>query len=423
MYEARRDYAGATAEYFRALERDTALTRQVENRVLQLVHTDEGRDAIERELRNARSRSHLAIFARKLLRTLYLEDGKPDLAWRAAWEVDSLTQQGGLTLVTFMRQAAERGYYAVAGVAAATVLEEYPESPVRHQAEWEFARLAKRTGAWELAAERFAYMAQASPVQRYRLEAALEFAGLQQLRFDNLESADSTYTMVAAHARAGVYYGKAMLGRAAVAKARGDLAQSRAHLVALANTDPQGPIREQLTYSLGELSYYEGDLESAQDVFTGLTEDFPKSTWVNNALRQVLLLSSYAAVAPGDIKLLGRAEALAARRHYDSALALVAGLRGTALAPLAPRATVLAASWHRDAGRPDSALALWDLFTARFPEDPDAPLALISAARLCEESLERPQAALERYHKLLTVYPRSHWATVARGKIRALGGL
>jgi outer membrane protein assembly factor BamD (BamD/ComL family) len=423
LYEARRDYAGATAEYFHALDMDTALTRQVENRVLQLVQTEEGREAIEHELQRAAGRADAAVPARNLLVTLYLEEGQPDRAWQAAWEVDSLTAQGGVSLIMFMRQATERGYYAVATDAAARVLSHYPTSPVRHQAEWELAQLSLRTGDWPAAADQLQEMATTSPVQRFRVEAALSYAQIQAEQFSNLSTADSTFESVAMQNRAGIYYGKAMLGRALVAIARGDIAAARAVLVSLSEAQAQGDIREQLTYMLGELSYFEGDLEAAQEVWTSLTVDFPRGIWVNNALRQVLLLSAYAAVAPADLKLLGRAEALSRRNQPDSALALVAGLRATKSAPLAPRATVLSAEWHSQARRPESALALWDYFVAAYPEDPDAPRALVMSARVCESTLSQPDAALLRYNKLLEDYPRSHWAEDARSRLRFLGGL
>jgi TolA-binding protein len=423
LYEARRDYASATAEYFHALAMDTAMTRQVENRVLQLVQTEEGREAIERELHRAASRADAAVPARKLLVTLYLEDGQPDRAWQAAWEVDSLTTQGGVSLILFMRQATERGYYAVAREAAARVLARYPNSPVRHQAEWELAQLALRTGDWSAAAEQLQIMATTSPVQRFRIEASLTYAQVQAEQFTNLRAADSTFEMVAMQNRAGVYYGKAMLGRAQVAIAQGDLAAARTMLVKLAEAEPQGAVREELTFRLGELSWFEGDLEAAQDVWTALTLDFPKGTWVNDALRHVLLLSAYAAAAPADLKMLGRAEALARRNQPDSALALVAGLRATKDAPLSPQAVILSADWHSQARRPDSALALWDYFVAQYPTDPDAPFALLSSARVCEEWLSLADAAQMRYKKLLEEYPRSHWAEDARSRLRFLGGL
>jgi TolA-binding protein len=422
LYEARRDYARATDEYFRAIRRDSTLTRQVENRVLQLIQTAEGREGIEAELRRAAARPEGAVMARSILTTLYLEDGHPDLAWKAACEVDSLQHLGGANLISFMRLASERGYYEVARMAAATILERYPGSPIHHEAEWEMAQMSRSMGDWQGACEQYATLARTSPVLRFRLESAVEYADLEREHGGRLDLADSVYGQVLSASPTGVYANQALLGKAAVAVARGDLDGARSLLAQVAQAQPQDASREEAAFRLGELSYFEGDLKQAGETWKALTNDFPRSPWVNNALDYLFLLNSYADAAAADLKLLGHAEALSRRGRQDSALVLVTGLRGSIMAPLAPRATVLAANWHRLAGRTDSALAIWDAFAESFPKDPDAPWALLSAARLCELELSKPEAALNRYNKLLEQYPRCQWAEEARSHIRRLGG-
>lgn len=422
LYEARRDYAHATEEYFKAIRADSAATRQVENRVLQLVNTEEGRDGIEKELKRAAARPDGAVIARRILVTLYLDDGQPDLAWRTACEVDSLTAQGGVSLINFMRLAAERGYREAAARAAVTLIERHPQSPVRHQAEWELAGLAKSMGDWESARDQYARMARTSPVMRFRVEAAMEYAALER-EHGHLELADSVYEELSASTVGPDIRGQLLLGRAAVAVARGDFKASRDHLTAAVAASPQDGVREEAAYRLGELSYYEGDLEAATDTWTALTDDFPRGLWVNDALDYLFLLANYAEVAAADLKLLGHAEALARRYQMDSSLLLVAGLRSAVDAPLAPRAVFLAGLWHSQAGRADSALNIWDGYAELYPADADAPRALLYSARLCERPLSRPEAARTRYARLLELYPQCHWVEEARGRIRLLDGL
>jgi outer membrane protein assembly factor BamD (BamD/ComL family) len=423
LYESRRDYARSTAEYFNAIARDTAQTRAVENRIIKLIQTDEGQSPMELELQKAAGTPEGALPARKLLVTLYLETGRPDAAWRAARDMDSLTGQGGVTLITFMRQATDRGYYNEAQKAAWRILTAYPSSPIRHQAEWELAQLAVRTGDYRDAEARLLRLARESPAMRFRIESALAYGDIRAREFHDLETADSVFVSVTARQRNGRYYDRAMLGRTFVATARGDLEGARGHLLELSRHDPQGTAREELTYRLAELAYFAGDLDGAQETWNGLINDFPKSIWVNDALRYVLVLTAYAQVAPADLKALGRAEALARRRQYDSALTLLGGLRTTSEAPLAPLATLVAARLHRDAGRGDSALALWDWFIEAYPDDPDAPFALMQAAQLCDTQMDDQQAALSRYRALLEAYPRSHWSEEARRRLRTLGQL
>ena len=64
---------------------------------------------------------------------------------------------------------------------------------------------------------------------------------------------------------------------------------------------------------------------------------------------------------------------------------------------------------------------MWDHFVATYPDDPDAPFALMQAAKLCDLQLDSPDWALTRYRALLEAYPRSHWSEEARRRLRTLG--
>ena len=147
--------------------------------------------------------------------------------------------------------------------------------------------------------------------------------------------------------------------------------------------------------------------------------DYPKSVWVNDALRYVMLLTAYGEVATADVKRLAEAEALGRRRQYDSALARIAGIRTNPAAPLAPRTALASAMDHRDAGRPDSALQILEHFVMVFADEADAPYALMLAGRILERDLNRAEQARDRYRQLLEAYPRSHWAEEARQKLRS----
>jgi len=421
LYESRRDYAHATEEYFRAMERDTLTARLVENRVLQLVNTDEGRQGIEPELQNRTRQTSTALPAQRLLSMLYLETGRPDLAWQSAQKVDALSGQQGLTLTLFIRQASERGYYAVAREAARTVITDYPGSPVRHQAEWELARMAAQTGDFEDAARQYRFIAESSPAVRFRMEASLAYADIVMRDLGDLATADSVYRAVLSQPRVMPYYDQAMLGTAYIASAKGQLDSCRSVLVELAKASPNSPVRDELTYRLAEVAYFEGNLKLAQEGFTALATDFPRSLWVNDAQRRGLLLTAFSEVAAGDLKALARAEALSRERQFDSALVLLSGIRTSAEAPLAPTAILVAADTYLAAGRPDSAVALWNEYVATYPQGGDAPLALRKAAEVTDFRLKRPQAALAIYRRLLEEYPQSHYNDLARQRVRVLG--
>lgn len=423
LFESRRDYARSTQEYFRAIARDSSIARRIENRLLKLLETTDGDSPMEQELQKAAARSGSAATANRLLVTLYLESGRPDDAWKSAWIVDSVNGQNGLSLIVFMRQAYERDYQSVAMRAARRILSAYPRSPVRHQAEWELARMALKSGDAADAREQLVRISKTSPVLRYRLEASLAYAELAWRTMGDLQVGESVYAAVVYQQPGGQYFHKAMLGRAMIASMQGDYGKVRTLLVNMEIKKPRPRDREQLTYRLGELAWFEGDLKNAMATWSGLITDYPKGVWVNDALRYNMLLSAYSEIAPADLRALGKAEAQARMNHPDSALQIIAGLRGSFEAPLAPTALLLAARIHRDAGQADSALALWDEFVEAYPDAADAPRALMMAAELCERVLSRPETARDRYHRLLEIYPRSHWTEEARLRLRTLGQL
>jgi len=423
LFEARRDYAQATAEYFKAMAHDSASAAAVENRLMQLVNLKDGVAEMEGELTAAATVPATAQPANKLLSILYLETGRADLASRAAWSADSLANGKGFGVVLFMRMASERGYYKAAAEAGERLIAMYPDSPVRFQAEWEMANLTKRTGDYQKAATQYAALARQTPSARFRVEAALACADLLRSQLNQLHTADSVYREILHTQRMGNYFGRAMLGRALIAEQDGNFDSAHALLLALAAKEPQGPVREEMTYRLAELSYFDGKLDAALDAFNALAADYPKSVWANDALRHALFLTMYRKAAEADVRAMAKAEGLSRMGLYDSALTRIAVIRVGPEAPLAATATLLAADIYLAAGRTDSALAIWDDFAAKYPDHSEAAYALKRGAELCDEQLGRPEAALTRYRKLIEQYPQSHYAELARRRVRALGQL
>lgn len=423
LHEARRDYAGATTEYFHAMERDSISARAVLTRMVQLLKTNEGADQIESALLAAADEPETSLPAHELLVALYLETGRPDQAAEAAWYADSVGNRKGVQVIQFMRQASDRGYNQTAARLGERAVAAYPDSPMRFQVEWEMTQMTERAGNYQEAAAQYAHIARSSPAMRFRMTATLAYADLQRLHLGHPKIADSSYFALINNPRALEFKGRALLGRAMCKEMLGQFDSARAILLQMADVNPRGNPREEMAYRLAELLYFDGKLDPALEAFKAVTTDYPKGLWVNDALRRTLFLTAYRSAAESDVKALAQAEKLSRMGLHDSALARIAGLRLSDKSPLAPIAMLWAADIHLAAGDSDSALTLWDGFVTRFPENIDAPYALKRAADLCDQQLGDPHAALVRYRKLLEAYPRSHYVELARRRVRALGEL
>jgi TolA-binding protein len=199
---------------------------------------------------------------------------------------------------------------------------------------------------------------------------------------------------------------------------RGDLETARGIYRAVRERPFSSATRERALFEEARTLFHMGSLAEADSLFKQVAQQFPKGLHVNDALELSILVNTNS----------GDDDAVA--RYADAALSLRTGNPEAAVETLdalvaerpdgaiVDESLLLLGRAHREAGRPDRALAVLQRAVDEAQVmDLAADARLLRAKILAEDKRDRA-AALAEYEELLVAYPE----TLAADRARDLSG-
>jgi len=191
---------------------------------------------------------------------------------------------------------------------------------------------------------------------------------------------------------------------------------------ALADSSAEESARMEALYQTGEMLFYQGKMQEAEQVWYQLADLNPKSLWVNDALERILLIGENGG-GGGSVPLAAFAQAEYQRRlgRIEDALKLVdEALRAHPDSPVVDDLW-----WERtvlllDLGRLAEAKAAADTLAARFPEGRRAPNAWLRVADELARTEAGESEAQALYMELLLLFPESLEVEQARTSLQRL---
>lgn len=150
-----------------------------------------------------------------------------------------------------------------------------------------------------------------------------------------------------------------------------------------------------------------------------MMNSFPKSTYVNDCLRRIMLISEYPGMDEATLRLYSEAAYAKCRFEYDSALTLLSQLKdregGGSLSEIA---WYDAGDIELELGKGDEALIQYDSLITRYPESFYTPLAIERKGDVFAEVRRDCTPAKSMYESVLLKYPTSLNLEAVRKKLQ-----
>ena len=442
LYGLALDYERAVELYLELVAQDAVYTSTVQTRLTRLLSGQGAPEIIATAIARAAALDPLSRSLRELQAWFALEQGDFAGALDAIRALDRLEQEQGESLLSFAERARAAGAPDAASRALGEILSRHPDGPAAPAALLARARLrdAQARDANERApsATSRADSARADYdrfLARHRADtqspaAALDLANLLRDVYREFEASETWLREAATGRDAGVA-ARARLALGDIALRRGDLEVARQRFSDVDETLRVGPLAEQARFELALADFYEGFMFSALARAEALDENTAADA-ANDAIALRVTLSEVLNpdVIPGPdvdlsqdpLHLYGRAAYRHRRGLLEDALATLDSLDADAgrTGALADESLYLRAAVLFDQNRPLDAVAALEELVARFPSSFFLDRALRRQAQAFLDDLEDAASAIERYDRLLELFPGSPLAPEARAELRRL---
>ncbi len=409
VYEILRNYGDAAREYFAVVQRDTAQEIAIAGKISSLIKLDAqeefdtglGKALGEIVAANPRSKE-----AQRFYGDYLVAQGDMTGAFERFRMVDSLAAGKGRFLLYFARAARENGVKEMVHEACAAI-QAIGDSPYLVQSQFLLAESHIDEGQYREAAAIFDTIIVSTPNERDRSDAlyslgAVQLNGIHDPRtaIATLERLNERYprSPLAAAGRVLIADSYLALGQALVA----DSLYAQIDI----NTLPQRH-QEELLFKRAELQFYTGNFEAAREAYSKMMNAHPKSVFVNDCLRRILLITEYAGMDEATLQIFAAALFEEFRFEYDAALASLAKLRYRESKILPELAWMNSAAILQSLGQTQAALAAYDSLVQLHPESFYTPLAIERKGDIYSDVLNDCEQARTSYRQVVLNYPGS----------------
>jgi len=375
---------------------------------------------------------------REILASAYLHIGRDDDALRLAMQLESESKGSSGVLFRFARLAEDKNRDETALRAYDAVLASDPKPVVAEEIHYRTGQILLRSGRYEEAASALEAASGVAPDGRLGSRAGIEKADILAQRLHRCEDALSAYQQVldqlespARDSGRSRRHSAVRRDRRAADEVRLKMAECHLRLGRpaeaaviygeLAGDAGDPDTRYEAQFQVGELLFYQGRLQEAEDAWYSLIDDEPKQAWANDALARILLIGENS--DEGGVPLTAFAQAQYHLRlgKVDRALLLIE--EALSEYPASRAADILLferAGILLRLGRIEEARVSADTLTARFPDSPLGPAALLETAVRMALLPDMQTEAQALYMEVILRAPDSLEAIRARDALRAL---
>lgn len=422
LYEIMRNYGDAAREYFAMAQLDTTQDIYVTGRIANLIKLDAQEEfdtGLEKALSEIVKNNPRHKDAHRYYGDYLIAQGEYDKALDRFRLVDSLDNGSGKNLLLFARVARDNGAHEMVDKACAQIAA-LPKTPLLVQSKFILAESKYQRGDFASAATIYNEIIALAPNDRDISEALYSLGVVTFQGLHDPISAISTFEQITVkYPRLPLAAASKMLiGDCQLAQGNAILADSTYALVN-ATLLPQRN-QEELLFKRAELQFYTGNFEAAREAYGKMMNAFPKSVFVNDCLRRIMLISEYAGMEEATLRIFADAIFAKFRFEFPQALTDLAKLKDRSGAILPELAWLSSGEVYQMLDQDSQALAEYDSLIARFPASFYAPIAFERKGDLYADRQQNCESARSMYQQVLLNHPNSLNVEDVRKKLQRI---
>ncbi len=428
LYIAKGDYEKGTREVLNIFTQSYNLS-QTQGRLAAMMINENAVAHVEKKLEEMKSAYSNNINFLRLHAWFFRSIGRHEKAFEIFKEIDEMANAKGRELYRFAYDSQRDGYLEIALKSFEYIIDNFDNKSQKLNALYGYIRtleekmmLEDSIGSEQVmkVIKRYASVIEEFPRTSTAADCNYRMAVLylNQLQ-DRQKAKEELLKMIEEYPRHGVTADASiLLGEIYLAENKNE--EARKTFSGVVNTFGRS-MTEQLhkaQYNLAMLEYYEGNIDTAAEYFSQLSQQ-SNSDIANDALDRSILISLNQSEKDA-LKIYAKAELHKYRKNYDNAENLFRSARESApQSDLAERTYLENAEIYAVRGKYSDAVNILDELFKAYPNTIYGDIALMMQGDYFLE-MNQEDNAIKKYTEILSEYPSSIYLKEARDKIRAL---
>jgi len=435
LHELRFEFEEATDEYLKFLQESPTALSYVEGRLLRIGETEEGLGKVIARVekwmaRNLAGTSGAAegpegpitdrVVFTKLLGDLHLESGNHDQARRQYFRLVDEEPSQFSALLVFGKRCQTDGQHEVAIRVFERIVKDFPGVRAVPSALLEIATSQAALARWDDALETYTRLEREYPETDFAHTAAFESGKILREGRRDPDAAEEVFRGLIRVGAGPWGEAEPQFEVAECAVWRGDLETAQGIYRAIRQRQFSEGTRERALYEEARAAFSLNRFPEADSLFKEVAVQYPKGLHVNDALEMSILINTNSDTDEVMSQYALARLQLRTARPDEAVKTLVSLTDKHRGAFLADESLLLLGEAHRAAGEPAKALDALERAVREAQVMDLAAAARLLRARILQEDLANPAAALAEYEELLVTYPETLAADRARDLSSAL---
>jgi len=429
LYESLKDYKSAVDEYFLFMGNDSIKFDIVEERINNLIRTEENLDGIQLALSERIKKKPQDKYYQKLYGDLLFRRKDFNGAFETYKKVDALFGTKGRFIFTYIQMCYNQKYFDQAIQSCQYILSTNPSEEQVLSAKLYIARsyegqekLTDAVRVYQEIIDQYSSLS-SEKARLFRQEIALCHFSIGEIKlfgFKKPEEAFTSFQKVISSYPEADCYADALVRLSDCLMVKGDLDGARTLLETASRERRAESKEEEIKFKLTEIEFFQGNFEDALAGYNRVIADFPKGLYVNNSLERIIVIGENQELDRYLLSVYAQAMLDQIQGKYDSAIIKLDKIISAKSEKLADLAQLEKGKGFIEEKKFSQALEAFQKLLEKYPQSLYCDQAQKLIGDVYNYHLKDKIKAMEIYEKFLKDYGRSVWVDEVRDKLQQL---
>lgn len=283
IYERKKEYDKAMAEYCPMLADSSRIGNNVEKEIVELLLFEDSAPIAEEYLLE-QNKKELNIRVVKILAMHYIRSGQLDKSFAFTKLRDSLSEKNGNSLISYMHTCKREKLFDESIRMGVYLLSQYDQPAIRNRARFLIAESYTNKQQYEKSLQIYNEIFETTKSVREKTDALYYTAKVYQNYIGDVDSALIYLDSLTRHYKSGINYMNALVDIPYCYVQRGELQKAKERFLAFENKRLHMDIKEKVYYQLAQTLFFEKNIDSCKTMLSKLLVNYPTGFYVNDAL-------------------------------------------------------------------------------------------------------------------------------------------